>query len=174
MRNLYRLCLTVPMAVLLLSGCATSDDPREGGLIGYMQHGERGYQRRLDERRALLAESEAATLLAEQERATLEARRETARERIAEQEKQSAELAEELVALRALCEGIRAETDLQRQSRRELEEELLLMLEELDGLRAAPPSEDELDLLFERQRRLAELERELNLLRERASLLTTL
>ncbi len=33
-----------------VSSCNYSDDPREGGLFGYMQHGEAGYERRLDRR----------------------------------------------------------------------------------------------------------------------------
>ena len=42
-------------ALTLLSGCATSDNPNEGGLFGYLQHGSSGYQRRLDERQERLA-----------------------------------------------------------------------------------------------------------------------
>lgn len=174
MHHAMRFYLTLSLAALLLSACATTDDPREGGLFGYLQHGESGYQQRLDERHALLGQSEAATLLAEQERATLEARRTAARERIAEQEAQAAALSDDLAALRAVCEGIHAETEVQKQSRRDLEEELIHMLEALDRLQGAPPSEEDLDLLYERQRELSDLQRELNLLRERASLLTTL
>jgi|GEM_PF-1615969 len=47
--------LEVALVVLLLAGCGpVSDDPREGGLAGYLQHGDRGYQRRLDSRQSEL------------------------------------------------------------------------------------------------------------------------
>jgi chromosome segregation ATPase len=43
------------LVVLMLAGCGpVSDDPREGGLAGYLQHGDRGYQRRLDSRQSEL------------------------------------------------------------------------------------------------------------------------
>ena len=49
---LGRLTLFSSAAVIALGlpSCNYSDDPREGGLFGYMQHGEAGYQRRLDRR----------------------------------------------------------------------------------------------------------------------------
>lgn len=156
------------------SGCATSDDPREGGLFGYWQHGEKGYERRLEERRAVLAETQAAADAGEQERAALEAQRDAARQALREQEEQLAGLRGEIDALQSVCEGIRAETSVQEKSRGELEQQLASLKDELEKVRAAPPPEEAVEQLRERQRRLAELQRELNLLRERASLLTTL
>ena len=50
---LRRLTLVSSAAVMAfgVSSCGNySDDPREGGLFGYMQHGEAGYERRLDRR----------------------------------------------------------------------------------------------------------------------------
>jgi chromosome segregation ATPase len=55
MKTLAKLAAGGLAALALLPGCATSDNPNEGGLFGYLQHGSSGYQRRLDERQERLA-----------------------------------------------------------------------------------------------------------------------
>lgn len=60
----------VIMALMLAAGCATTEDPRKGGLFGYNPD---AYERRLAERREVLAQEENRQAFQKQETATLEA-----------------------------------------------------------------------------------------------------
>lgn len=53
MTQIHRLLAAAALPVLL-SSCETTDDPRQGGLFGYMATGDAGYQRRIMDRQGQL------------------------------------------------------------------------------------------------------------------------
>lgn len=158
------------LVALCFGGCATSDDPREGGLIGYLRHGEQGYQDRLD-RRQIEVESvqqEAAAAQAESNR--LRQRRDEIQAELARQRETLAALNVEIEEIRAAYATPGPELSV------EAEAEQRQLVEDADGLqrRIQDLEQDPQMLVRERERRIAELSRELQLLREKASLLTAL
>lgn len=50
-----KLILLSAVALVALPSCETTDDPRAGGLWGYMATGDAGYQRRINERQGHLS-----------------------------------------------------------------------------------------------------------------------
>lgn len=163
-----RLTRACPALFLLFAGCATSDDPRQGGLIGYWQHGKQGYQERLERRQAELAEEEGAAGAAQRDQASLE-------QRVNEQRATLTRHRDELAALRAEVASLKeavnrlAERD---QTDRELEH-LERQLDDAQSELTALESDTDLPIR-ERTRRITALKKELRLLRERTSLLISL
>jgi hypothetical protein len=73
-------CFCMGLAAGQLSGCATSDDPREGGFVnGIIGLGGGGYQRRLDEREAILSAERAEQRRLAIEQQEVEAERDAVR-----------------------------------------------------------------------------------------------
>jgi hypothetical protein len=165
-RNLH--WLPALLAGLTISGCATSDDPRQGGLIGYWQHGEKGYQQRLEQRQAEVEAAKVRADSAQDESLVLEGTRDLGRQEVAAQRErlnalrvEIQELQQTLAAAPVNPEQAPATGELQREV-----EHLSTQLRDLDT--------DTTLLIQDRQRRIGELKKELKMLRERASLLTTL
>ena len=158
------------LAVAVASGCAsTSDDPREGGLFGYWQHGEEGYQKRLDARREQLSEAETRAADAQSESSQLEQRLDARRSEVAAQREAMEDLSREIEALEQALASAPATPPDQQSIKGELQDDVAKLNALLDALET-----DEDALIEERQRRINELNKEMKLLRERASLLTTL
>ena len=137
--------------------------------MGYWRHGEQGYQERLDRRQA---EVEAAQREGEAARSAthdLQGQRDAARAELAQQRAALDELHGELDALNRACAAMETQTEGQSRERQ-------AVVTEADALQTRITElEQDTDLLIrERQSRIAELKKELKLLRERASLLTTL
>jgi chromosome segregation ATPase len=156
-------------ACLLAAGCATSSNPREGGLIGYWATGEGGYQRRLDERQGALEGAHAEADAERGQSAALEQDRGALREQLREQRQAMAVLQSEIDRLRAECDDLEAADKEQEEERAFILGELESAERELQGLRG-----DSTTLVAEKQRRIDALKAEVNLLLERYSLLTTL
>ncbi len=131
-------------AVALLSGCAVSDDPREGGLISYLVKGERAYEKRL-ERRQTLQRRVADDLDFQWQRAQMLEQQNAARQR---------ELEERLAAIEELAEQLAVvENSAARSPQISLAigRELTLQRHKLDRLRSAShdprAAQEELDRL---------------------------
>ncbi|MFO1491145.1 MAG: hypothetical protein U1F87_09585 [Kiritimatiellia bacterium] len=93
------LCLA--LLCLLSAGCGTpSNDPREGGLIGYWATGTSGYEGRLEQKKKAL-EQERAAAEAAKASAGLESRKEERAQQLAAQEKELARIAADVGALEA-------------------------------------------------------------------------
>lgn len=159
------------VGLMIVSGCATStsDDPRTGGLLGYWQHGEDGYQQRLDRRQT---EVDAVHREGETERAetaSLQQQRDAARAELEAQRAALSEMAGELEALNQACRDLEIADPEQGAKQRAVVTEAESLQNQITDL------EQDTDLMIrERQRRISQLQKELKLLRERASLLTTL
>lgn len=79
-----RILFTSGAAILGLNSCAqVSDNPREGGLIGYLQHGDKGYQQRLNQRGQHLSTIEQDTSRMRSSKADLQRQRDAERSRMA-------------------------------------------------------------------------------------------
>lgn len=157
------------LLALLLAGCATSNDPREGGLIGYLRHGEAGYQERLNQREGELesVEREAAAARTEAER--LRERRDEVRTELARQREALEALHLDVEAIRAACAAPGSGSPEAQAEQRRLTESTDGIAQQIQDL-----EQDTGMLVRDRERRIAELSRELKLLREQASLLTAL
>ena len=159
------------VGLVLLGGCRTapSDDPRAGGLLGYWQHGESGYQERLDRRQTEIDATQRDGESAQSQTDQLQQQRDTARAELARQRAALADMTSELAELNQACTVLEAGTAEQSQEKQAVVEEADALQNQIADL------EQDTDLLIrERQRRIAALKKELKLLRERASLLTTL
>lgn len=177
MQRLRRIqILTVIAAAVLATGCSTTDDPSKGGLIGYWTHGEDAYQRRLEERQALLEQARARSAATEEETAELEARLAAKQEELKKQQARLERLRDDIEGLEKESDTMGALTEDAQKERQRLQQDLATLQEETQALASAEPVEDVSmeEQIRERQKRIAALEKELKALRERASLLTTL
>jgi len=151
----------------LLAGCTTSSNPREGGLIGYWSTGERGYQERLDSRRAVLEKEHASAKRAAEDQAALEARKQQQTANLAKLETQRTGMAAELKELEtevAKLTNLNAEKDAERKL---LLSRMTSLQNQVKALRQPDPSAD----IARHEALVAELEAEVKALRQKASLL---
>jgi chromosome segregation ATPase len=150
----------------LVAGCATSNDPRQGGLIGYWSTGEKGYQQRLAERRNTIVVEQAAAEKAAQERADLESRKKAQAEALARLEADMARMSTDLDGLEKDV-GNLANLSAERTAERDrLLSQLAGAQVQMKALQGNPEAE-----LAGREARLAELTAEVKALRQKASLL---
>ena len=121
---------TIGLYVLLfvLTGCATTTDPRQGGLFSY---NPQAYQQRLDERRNTLAAL--GNNAAEQQR--LEREAEEKREVLAEQKKQLVALDTELDAVYQRMATYQAQNQEKAAEKARLEHDLRQAKARLDALK---------------------------------------
>lgn len=158
----------------VLCGCATSDDPRQGGLFGYWATGEAGYEKRLEEKRESLETMQEQTRIADDRTASLEAERDQRAAQVQEATALLTSLDEELSALEQTTASLQLDTELQHEQRAELQQEMDNVQDQLKTIRNFPLDETQESAIQDRRRKLGELQKELRVLRERASLLTTL
>ena len=161
--------LTALALASLAAGCATTDDPRQGGLFGYWGTGSKGYEQRLERRKG---EVGTVQQQAEEEKARaagLEKNREGLREKLKAQQAQMETLDRDLEALQRQCEDLQAANDRQAAER----QKVLAEMQKLQGLLSALQG-DATSELADKQQKIDALNTELKQLRERASLLTTL
>jgi len=114
--------------VFVLTGCATTTDPRQGGLFSY---NPQAYQQRLDERRNTLAAL--GNNAAEQQR--LEREAEEKREVLAEQKKQLVALDTELDAVYQRIATYQAQNQEKAAEKTRLERDLRQAKARLDALK---------------------------------------
>lgn len=102
--------------LLGLSGCALSDDPREGGLFGYWATGESGYQRRINERKTRLGSAQRTTASLQREHSSLSGKYQNLRAQVAAQSAEIQRLEQQLDALtrKTKDEQLRREATAQR------------------------------------------------------------
>lgn len=151
------------------AGCSTSSDPHEGGLFGYWATGQSGYEQRADERREAIGQVEQQTRAEQTQAQGLTAQRNALRDEIRKQQAALDALDEELGDLQTQCEALQADNARQEAERQKLLQEMKAAEAGMTALRG-----DATTALAEKQKRIAALQAELKILRERASLLTTL
>jgi chromosome segregation ATPase len=163
-------------ALALLTACSTTDDPSKGGLVSYWAHGEDAYRQRLDERQALLEQSRARSAGVEAEQAELQAQLDAAREELRQQETRLERLHTDLTGLEKETATMTKLTGEAQAEHDRLQEELGRLKKEMQAVATEEPGDDQAmeEQIRSRQKRIAELEKDLKALRERASLLTTL
>jgi chromosome segregation ATPase len=161
----------VPVAIaLLLGGCATvSDDPHEGGLMGWMVHGPSGYQKRIDERQGQLEATHQQTAAEAEKTRTMEAQRAAIEKRIADLEARLAELHQQTDALAKDLERVKAENAGSEAAKAKLEKQLDGLRKDMEALQNNPDL-----LLREKEERMKQLQDELKTLRERTEQLLNL
>lgn len=162
--------LSVVCLVLFgMVSCTTSDDPRQGGLIGYMATGEEGYQRRLDNRQSELSDVESKTQQEKSKTYALQDSRESLSARLQKQREAMQAMDEEIGRLRTECERL-------QQLPEDKEIERLRILDELTVIQnhSRELSGDSSMLIQQKEETLHKLQDEVALLLERYSLLTTL
>ncbi len=151
------------------AGCSTSGDPHEGGLFGYWASGESGYERRAEERRQSIGQVEQQTEAERTQSQGLENQRNSLRNDIRRQQAALEALDEELAGLQAQCDELQSGNARQEAERQKLLKEMATAQSQLTTVRG-----DSTSALAEKQKKIAALQAELKILRERASLLTTL
>lgn len=161
----------LPIVALLLglSGCQTSDDPREGGLIGYWATGDEGYQRRLDDRQTELDQVERNTRQEQSRSENLAIARDQMKAELKAQREKLAELQAETEKMRVAVQQMEAATAEKEAEKAKLMASLSETKQSMDML-----SEDTSLDIEEKRQRIAQLQEEVSLLLEQYSLLTTL
>jgi chromosome segregation ATPase len=153
----------------LAAGCATTSDPHAGGLLGYWATGQQGYEQRLGERRDKLDTLEKETAAEKGRTAGLAGTSEELRAQVRRQQEEMGALDDELAKIEAQCADLQQATDAQQAEKIKLQREMKAIQEQLELLRGDTDS-----ILGAKQKKLDELQTQMRLLRERASLLTTL
>jgi len=113
----------VLLFVIVTTGCATTDDPREGGLIGYMQHKD-DYERRIEERQNKLGELQEEGEREKQKTSALEDERARLQADLDRQRKMLDSLDAELEELSETIKLYQAETDAKQQEKEKIELEI--------------------------------------------------
>lgn len=158
-------CLTL-LAAFALAGCATSSDPRQGGLLGYWSTGEAGYQQRLAERRMALEQERAAAKVAAEDRTALEARKQEQAAALARLETQRTAMATELEGLEKEVGKLTGLSTEKAAERDQLVARMGTVQAQVEALKGDPAAN-----VANQEARLAELQAEVKALRQKASLL---
>lgn len=119
----------------ILPSCAVSDNPREGGLFGYLQHGDAGYQRRIDDRRYRLGSLEEENASEQSRTASLKARQASASQtisRLSDLKAQARSLGS--ISLAAKIQRLESQGDATDAEVRRLEAEVEALRRRSDGL----------------------------------------
>ncbi|MDR9440830.1 MAG: hypothetical protein RI841_15225 [Halomonas sp.] len=164
------------LVMLLVSGCASSGDPREGGLVGGMQGlSSGGYDQRIREREERLAALRETQGELAEERESLDRSRADAEQQLAMETRRLADLQGDVSQLRAELNRLEAEQGVQDSRVAGLRERLETLQagmdrqqNALDALEGSGVSDTELD------RRRRELLAQREALREEYDLLMSL
>lgn len=161
---------TVPfllLACIFVAGCATpSNNPREGGLIGYLATGESGYQARLAQRRAAIRQEQTAAEGATAEHAALEAKKQERAAALARLEADQSRMLTELDGLEKEVAGLTTLAGERAAERDQLLAQLTNAQAQVKALQGTPAAS-----VANGEARLAELQAEVKALRHKASLL---
>lgn len=121
--------------VWLCAGCATSDDPRKGGLFGYWLHKD-DYAQRIEERQQRLAELEAENERQKQESARLEDEQAKIRAELDRQRTLLNEFEYELERLRQSIQQYKAQTQRTQQKKEQITQQIDALNADIAALRA--------------------------------------
>lgn len=155
MRYIVYACSVVALTgSAVLMGCATTDDPRQGGLFSY---NPAAYERRLEQRRASLrkAEEERRRLETETQHNQLAIQQKQAR--IAQLEYDLARLDHELATTRLRIEQYTAKTADKQRDKQKAQKQLSALTAQLEEIKANQQLSVE-----EKNRTIAELKKEIN------------
>ena len=108
----------------LISSCATTDDPRQGGLLSYWAHGEAAYQKRLNERNHALDSLERQGDRERQLSSDLEAEREAKLAELERQRRMLVSLDASLDGIKKKIVALKAVTATQQKEKQRLEGEV--------------------------------------------------
>jgi len=168
MKTKFISSLLTAVSLLFLCSCATTSDPHEGGLIGYLATGDEGYEKRIDKKEQHLADTEAQadregrkSTVYEEHRNDMRAQLAAQREELAQLEAQTQQMLADTRALKEVAED-----------KEQKKEELLAKLGSVQGQIQEVQGDSTL-LIAEKQQRIDELKAEVNQLLELYSLLTT-
>ncbi len=121
MRKILLLLISV---IFLNNGCATTDDPREGGLLGYIVHGEEAYRERLGERKEKLEIEKEKLRIAKENSLQLERKRRAKYIEISRQTKMLVELDKDLNNINQSISNIKAENSLKDEEKKQVHKKL--------------------------------------------------
>ncbi len=161
--------LIILVVPVLLVGCTVTNDPSKGGLIGYMATGEKGYQKRIDERTGRLQTVQQQNLAMQGQARKLEMDRDAIKAELKRQQDLLKQLDNDVAQLQQECQKLKTSTAKQEQEKKKLMQQMGAMQQSVTQL-----DQDDTLLVEEKKKKLEALQAELKLMRERASLLTTL
>lgn len=148
----------------LFYGCATTDDPHEGGLISYMVHGEDAYQKRLEEKQITLSAEQENQRQAVEATSQLEREKQAKLAELSRQRKQMATLDNDLVKMSESIKNARTQTAAKNKEKENLLKKADALRKEIDSI------ENNTNLsIEERKKRIEALDKEATALLEIAS-----
>ena len=155
------------LVLALLAGCGTpSNDPREGGLIGYWATGQEGYEARLKERRQSYEAEKGGAETARMESVRLTGVRDSRQAELDRQNAELASLARESAALEAELASLRSSGQRKAEEKAALAAEIARLRQDVHATQSSSGQAES-----RAETRIAELKNELKALRQKASLL---
>jgi septal ring factor EnvC (AmiA/AmiB activator) len=150
--------------LLLIFGCATTDDPRQGGLWSYNPE---AYEKRLEERRVALREIQGNQRNEENTTKHLKSELSAKKEKFTKEEERLESLTEELSKIRHDINQYQAKTNAQYNKKKRVQNEIQRLNNQIKAL------QDQAQLSeIEKDKKITSLKREINELLELTLLLT--
>jgi chromosome segregation ATPase len=125
--------------LILAAGCGpVSDDPRQGGLMGYWHGTSSGkYEERQQQKRQQLRDEQAANQQLSEQSAALESERAMQDRKLAQEQKQIAALKNKLTTLKANVSKLRLQSDQQKEQASSLLDQIQVTNQRLEKQKAA-------------------------------------
>lgn len=154
----------IVLVCLVTAGCATSEDPRAGGLFGYNPD---AYQRRIDSRESQLQGLQQEQMQGQQTRGYLEQERSSKLAQKQRLERDLAGLEGEIASIQRKIAKVKLDTQAQRDRHRRISQELKAVNAELTRIKNTPDPENEA-----RIKEIKRLQKKLDALLEEAEALS--